>query len=175
MKVLTAFVVMFLSVAILSFSLGAINSVDTGSLNKNTQEVLAAQDVVYEDEFTSLINKARVDGVSTKLSTSTELNDVAKLRANDMVLNDYYSHESPTGVTFENYLNGKVFACENLQLQTSNDKQSAVDAWLSSSSHRGCLMNSSVTEVGTAVVEYDTVYLEGKYQTTYIFVMIASS
>lgn len=103
-----------------------------------------------------LTNIERVQNGLPKLKESTLLNLVAKLKAEDMVKNGYFSHNSITGkdswywfrkVGYK-YLN----AGENLAV-LFNNSEDVVNAWMNSPSHRANILQPKYSEIGMAVVK----------------------
>ena len=94
-----------------------------------------------------------------------EVQRVARIKAQDMVDNNYFSHESPTyGSPFDMLKSFKVSyktAGENIAGNSSNS--GAVTAWMNSSGHRANILNSSFTYTGIGVVNssrYGKIYVQ---------------
>ena len=81
------------------------------------------------------MNKARREAGIPELSFNSELRKCAIEKANDMVRNNYFAHESPTyGTPFNMLKNFGISyksAGENLAGNSSNS--GAVNAWMNSS------------------------------------------
>ncbi len=99
------------------------NNNDLATLNVNEQEVLR------------LINAERVKQGLSELKIDTETQKVARIKAQDMVDNNYFSHNSPIyGSPFDMLKKFKVSyktAGENIAGNSSNSN--AVSAWMNSS------------------------------------------
>ena len=80
---------------------------------------------------------------------------VARVKAQDMVDNNYFLHNSPTyGTPFNMLNNFKVTyktAGENIAGNSSNS--AAVTAWMNSSGHKANILNSSFNYTGIGVVK----------------------
>ena len=118
-----------------------------------------------EQEVFKLINEQRVANGLTALKVDNEVQKVARIKAQDMVNNNYFSHTSPTyGSPFEMLSSFKVSyksAGENIAGNSSNSK--AVTAWMISSGHKANILNSSFNYTGIGVVSsptYGKVYVQ---------------
>lgn len=90
---------------------------------------------------------------------------VARIKAQDMVNNNYFSHTSPTyGSPFNMLNNFKVSyrtAGENIAGNSSNS--AAVTAWMNSSGHKANILNSSFNYTGIGVIngsKYGKIYVQ---------------
>lgn len=118
-----------------------------------------------EKEVFNLINKQRTANGLSALKVDNEVQRVAKIKAQDMVNNSYFSHTSPTyGSPFEMLQSFKVSyktAGENIAGNSSNT--GAVNAWMNSSGHKANILNSSFNYTGIGVVsspKYGKVYVQ---------------
>jgi hypothetical protein len=105
-----------------------------------------------------LITFLNHDRQNLGLPTLTEnpaLDRAALLKAQDMVNNSYFAHESPKGVSpwywFKAAGYTYHYAGENLAVGFM-DSKTVYDAWFNSPEHKANLLNSHYTEIGTAVV-----------------------
>lgn len=111
-----------------------------------------------EEYVLKLINDYREKNGVSKLSMGSKLLKMARIKADDMVKNSYFSHSSPTyGSPFEmmkNYgLNYKV-AGENIAGNPS--LEGAVNSWINSSTHRENLLSSSYNYAGIGIAKSST-------------------
>ena len=117
------------------------NSSNTGS-NSNTTSSNLSQD---EKEVFDLINKQRTNNGLKALNIDSEVQKVARIKAQDMVNNNYFSHTSPTyGSPFDMLKKFSVSyktAGENIAGNSSNSK--AVEAWMNSEGHKANILNKS--------------------------------
>jgi len=118
-----------------------------------------------EKEVFDLINKQRAANGLSELKIDSEVQRVAKIKAQDMVKGGYFSHNSPTyGSPFEMLQSFKVSyktAGENIAGNSSNS--GAVNAWMNSSGHKANILNSSFTHTGVGVVtspKYGKIYVQ---------------
>ena len=132
------------------------NSGDTTNLetiNANEQEVF------------NLINEQRTKNGLSALKLDKEVQRVARIKAQDMIDRNYFSHTSPTyGSPFDMLNSFKVSyktAGENIAGNSSNS--GAVTAWMNSSGHKANILNSSFNYTGIGVVssnKYGKIYVQ---------------
>ncbi|OGG86178.1 hypothetical protein A2392_01820 [Candidatus Kaiserbacteria bacterium RIFOXYB1_FULL_46_14] len=112
-------------------------------------------------------NASRAREQLPTLGRSAELDEAARLKAENMAAEGYFSHWSPEGVSpwhwFEEVGYNYTHAGENLAVHFT-DSTAVVEAWLNSPSHRANILNEHYTEmgIGTAAGKfegYDTVFV----------------
>lgn len=111
---------------------------------------------VTKIDLVNLLNKNRGELGLNTLVENEKLDQAARLKAQDMVNNGYFSHNSPQGVTPWHWF-GQVnykykYAGENLAVGFV-DSKNVYEAWFNSPSHKANLLNSNYREVGTAVLQ----------------------
>ena len=118
-----------------------------------------------EKEVFNLINKERQNNGLSALKVDEEVQRVARIKAQDMVNNNYFSHQSPTyGSPFDMLKSFKISyktAGENIAGNSSNS--SAVSAWMNSSGHRANILNGNFNYTGIGVVngsKYGKIYVQ---------------
>lgn len=121
----------------------------------NDNAVLSSE----EQETLELINEYRLQNGMNKLKPLSCLQDVAYLKATDLVENEYFSHTSANlGTPFEmlksNGIDYKI-AGENLAGNTTPER--AVVAWMNSPSHRDNILDDRFEYTGICVI-YSPVY-----------------
>ena len=138
------------------------SSNNNSSSNSNSTTTAMTTD---EKEVFDLINNQRTQNGLSALKLDTETLRVARIKAQDMVDNNYFSHNSPTyGSPFQMLNSFKISyktAGENIAGNSSNS--SAVTAWMNSSGHRANILNSSFNYTGIGVVKsskYGKVYVQ---------------
>lgn len=138
------------------------NSSGNSSSNNTTQSSNMNSD---EKEVFDLINKHRTNNGLTALKNDSEVQRVARIKAQDMVDNNYFSHTSPTyGSPFDMLKSFKISyktAGENIAANSSNSN--AVTAWMNSSGHKANILNSSFNYTGIGVVsspKYGKMYVQ---------------
>lgn len=118
-----------------------------------------------EQEVFDLINAKRVANGLSALKIDDELQNVARIKAQDMVDNNYFSHTSPVyGSPFDMIKNFGIkykTAGENIAGNSSNS--GAVEAWMNSSGHKANILNSNFGFTGIGVVKspkYGKIYVQ---------------
>ena len=129
------------------------SSTETSNMNSDEKEVF------------DLINKQRTNNGLAALKNDSEVQRVARIKAQDMVDNNYFSHTSPTyGSPFDMLKSFKISyktAGENIAGNSSNS--SAVTAWMNSSGHKANILNSNFNYTGIGVVSsnrYGKMYVQ---------------
>ena len=137
---------------------GNLGSSDTGS-------GITSQLTADEQEVFDLINAKRVANGLSALKIDDELQNVARIKAQDMVNNNYFSHTSPTyGSPFDMIKSFGISyktAGENIAGNSSN--KAAVNAWMNSEGHRANILNSNFNYTGIGVVsssKYGKIYVQ---------------
>ena len=125
----------------------------TASMNDNEKEVF------------NLINEQRTKNGLQALKVDDEVQRVARIKAQDMVDSNYFSHTSPTyGSPFDMLKSFKISyksAAENIAGNSSNS--GAVTSWMNSSGHKANILNGSYTYTGIGVVsssKYGKVFVQ---------------
>lgn len=106
----------------------------------------------------SLINNARAENGLAPLSTLELLDSTAKVKAKDMVTNDYFSHNSPTyGSPFNMMKNaGITFKTAGENIAGNSSVEKAVNSWLLSDTHKENILSNAYNFVGIGVEKSDT-------------------
>ncbi len=130
--------------------------------NTNTSNTNLTSD---ELEVFNLINEQRTKNGLRPLKIDYEVQKVARIKAQDMVDNNYFSHNSPIyGSPFNMLNNFKVSyntAGENIAGNSSNS--ATVTAWMNSPGHKANILNSSFNYTGIGVVngsKYGKIYVQ---------------
>lgn len=88
------------------------------------------------------------------LMRNPALDKSALLKARDMIENNYFAHESPSGISpwewFKAVNYNYTFAGENLAMNFS-DAEEAMQAWMQSPTHRANILNANYAEIGVGV------------------------
>lgn len=122
---------------------------DTSNIDQNT--TVLTED---EKEVFYLINEQRIKAGLKALEIDDEVQNVARIKAKDMVEAGYFSHTSPTyGSPFDMLKSYKISyktAGENIAGNSNNKK--AVDAWMNSEGHKANILSSNYNYTGIGVV-----------------------
>ena len=132
----------------------------SSNVNQNTNSNLTSNTNTSSDlsndekEVFNQINIQRTNNGLPALKISNEVQKVARIKAQDMVDKNYFSHTSPTyGSPFDMLKSFKVSynsAGENIAGNASNS--GAVNAWMNSPGHKANILNSSFNYTGIGVV-----------------------
>ena len=114
--------------------------------------------IVTGSRLIELANNERVANGLQALKISDKLIQAAAEKANDMLVNGYFAHTSPSGVTpwfwLDDVKYNYVSAGENLA-KDFTDSQFLHQAWMNSPSHKANILNTTYQEIGIAVIEGD--------------------
>lgn len=143
------------------------NTGTTGDNTNNNQNQTTTQTnlTADEQEVLDLINEQRTKQGLKALQIDAETQRVAKIKAQDMVDNNYFSHNSPIyGSPFDMLKSFKVSyqtAGENIAGNSNN--RAAVNAWMNSSGHKANILNGKFNYTGIGVVtskKYGKIYVQ---------------
>lgn len=119
---------------------------------EETPEIQLTSD---ESELISLINSERNKNNLKALEIDKELQNIARLKAQDLVENNYFSHTSPIyGTPFE------MLKKHNISYKTASENiagnssiSGAFNSWIQSDSHKQNILNNNYNYTGLAVVD----------------------
>lgn len=130
------------------------SSSNAGGSTGGGQTTTTASMNADEKEVFDLINKQRANNGLQALKVDNEVQRVARIKAQDMVDNNYFAHESPIyGSPFNMLKSFKISyktAGENIAANSSNS--GAVTSWMNSSGHKANILNSNFNYTGIGVV-----------------------
>lgn len=113
---------------------------------------------ISPQEVVNLTNQKRAEAGLSALSFNQTLSSAAYTKGRDMIDRDYWAHVAPDGTQpwkfFSQFGYKYRYAGENLARDFSN-AQDAVNAWMSSPTHRENILNPKYKEIGIGVVEGD--------------------
>lgn len=123
-------------------------------------------------DLLSEINKIRQENHLQSLSPNPQLTAAAQAKANDMVAQNYWSHNSPSGETPWDFIrqSGYLYQSAGENLARGFDNTQAVEAWLKSPGHRRNILASKYTQTGFGYA----VYYQNGQQIPLIVEMFAS-
>ncbi len=127
----------------LSFTKGAAEEMVDPELEKIRTEIIR------------LVNEERNKEGLSELWENQKLNQAAFLKAQDMIGNNYFAHNSPSGVSpwdwFDQVGYQYKYAGENLAMNFSS-ALSVFKAWMKSDSHRENILSPRYNQIGVAVL-----------------------
>jgi len=111
-----------------------------------------------EQALLDLVNKARVEAGVTTLSFDKTLLETARLKAQDMAENNYFSHQSPTyGSPFDMMRSYDLeFKAAGENIAGNETVEGAFEAWMSSDGHKKNILNNNFNYVGIGVATSKT-------------------
>lgn len=162
-KIVTLFIFVILIVIILgTYSISAKTTPYENMKDYLTQEAELNEE---EEETLRLINEYRKENGLPELKTFAKLQEVARLKAEDLVENEYFAHTSEAlGTPFKMLQANNVdyrIAGENLAGNTTPER--AVESWKNSPSHNENILDNKYDYTGICVIEspmYGRVFVE---------------
>lgn len=129
----------------------ATNTGDTNKANDNNTGTLSQA----ESEMLNLINQARAGDNLAPLTADTELANVARIKSQDMIDNNYFSHNSPTyGNPFDMLKNfGIKYIKAGENIAGNVGVKEAHEALMNSPGHRKNIMSPDYTHIGIGIKE----------------------
>lgn len=170
------FDILGISLVILGLFFVLFTTYTTVALATNTKQSIIEREKIEEQENVvltkeeqetlDLINEYRKENGLKDLKAISSLQEIAKLKAEDLVNNNYFEHTSETlGTPFAMLKNNGVdyysVAGENLAGITTPER--AVSAWIDSKSHRKNILNDEFEYTGIYVIDseiYGKVYVQ---------------
>lgn len=125
----------------------------SGSTSNNSFSMSENEKTIFD-----LINDARAKAGISKLVADSNVFKVAKLKVQDMVKSNYFSHNSPTyGSPFEMLKKyGITYKVAGENIAGNPSLEAAVTAWLNSDTHKQNILSNSYNYVGIGVEKSDT-------------------
>ncbi len=122
------------------------NNNSTTSANANINTIL------------SLINNARKENGLTPYTLDKALSNVAQIKADDMIKNNYFSHTSPSfGSPFEMMQGfGISYKSAGENIAGNPNITDAVNSWLASSTHKTNLLSKKFNYIGIGLTKSNT-------------------
>jgi len=119
----------------------------------------APADVTEEEQaLLNLINKARSDAGAAPLAFDKDLVSTARLKAQDMVAKNYFSHQSPTyGSPFDMMRQfGISFKTAGENIAGNQTIEGAFKSWMDSEGHRKNILNPNFNYTGIGIAPSKT-------------------
>ena len=128
----------------------------TGNINNSNTNINAENSgaTTEEIELLKLINAERIKNGLSELKFDAELQRVAKIKAQDLVDNNYFSHNSPIyGSPFEMMKSFKItYKTAGENIAGNSSLQGAVTAWMNSEGHKANILSNAYNYTGVGVV-----------------------
>lgn len=117
------------------------------------------------DNVVSLANVSRAENELQPLTLNSVLSNAAQAKADDMMLKQYFSHDTPEGFAPWKFIRDAgysyIAAGENLAIDF-HDAESMEIAWMNSPGHRANILNKNFQEIGIGIASG---FFEGKKST----------
>lgn len=146
----------------------------TRLLDASKLHILGFTSSITADEVIALTNQERLAQGLSPLNLSQKLSAAAAGKAQDMISNGYWAHNSPAGITpwvfITNAGYNYTYAGENLAKDFTNTPR-MMQAWMDSATHRANIVSDKYTDIGVAVIPgnlqgQDTVLVVQMFGTT---------
>jgi len=110
---------------------------------------------VTRANIVDLTNSSRQAAGLETLTTNSLLNGAAQAKAEDMITNQYFAHNSPDGLTPWSFIGGAgysyVVAGENLAIHYTQ-AEDVTAGWMASPTHKANIMDERFNEIGVGIV-----------------------
>ncbi|GAF19426.1 transporter [Bacillus sp. JCM 19046] len=130
---------------------------ETEAEENGAEEVQAEPADVSADEqqMVDLVNQEREQAGLAPLTVNDELTEVARVKAQDMIDNQYFAHESPTyGSPFQMMDHfGVTYQTAGENLAGNQTVENAHTSLMNSQGHRENILSNNYSEVGIGVVD----------------------
>lgn len=127
-------------------------------------ERIYASDITVE-HVVSLANVSRAENELSALELNSVLSRAAQAKADDMMLKQYFSHNTPEGYAPWKFIKDAgysyIAAGENLAIDF-HDAETMQSAWMNSPGHRANILNKNFQEIGVGIASG---FFEGKKST----------
>lgn len=107
-----------------------------------------------EETIFNLVNQARTASGLSELKLDKEMLRVARIKSQDMVDNNYFSHTSPVyGTPFQMLKNfGISYTSAGENIAGNSTAKAAFEAWMNSSGHKANILGNNYSYTGIGVV-----------------------
>lgn len=143
------------------------NNTNTSSKTNTVTNITTNTDSLSNDEkeVFDLINQQRTNNGLQALKIDEEVQRVARIKAQDMVNNNYFSHTSPIyGSPFDMLNSFKIsYSSAGENISGNSNNSSAVTAWMNSSGHKANILNGNFNYTGIGVIngsKYGKIYVQ---------------
>ena len=121
-------------------------------------EIIIASDITAEN-LIQLTNKERIKNGLKSLKVDVTLKKAANSKADHLIENEYFSHTSPGGKTFIEWIKETdydyLYAGENLAMDFIT-AEGVIKAWMNSDSHKKNILSAYYTDI--AIVAEETMF-----------------
>lgn len=143
------------------------NEVSEGETTQTVASEFAESKVLTgdEQEFLDLINANREANGLVDLEIDWDVQNVARLKVQDLVQNNYFSHNSEAYGDIKDMLNtfGVPFNLAGENIAGNSSLAKAVEAWMGSDNHKVNILSENYNYTGVAVLDskvYGKIFVE---------------
>ncbi len=124
----------------------------------NTQYIDNVEEYKDKNEVLNLINEQRKNAGVKELIMDNKLNEIAQLKAQDMVDNNYFDHTSDKlGTPFEMIANyGVEYKTAGENIAGYIDAKGTVEAWMNSEGHKNNILSNGYNYTGIGIAKSET-------------------
>lgn len=123
-----------------------------------------------EQEIVRLVNQERISRGLSPLTENWEISRVARIKSQDMIDQNYFSHDSPVyGTPFKmlkDFGISYTAAAENIA-SGQQTAQQVMNAWMTSSGHKANILNPNFNKIGVGIARKGAT---GSYYFTQMFI-----
>ena len=135
------------------------STVETMTSQESNGEYIDSLELTLDElEFLNLINSNRKNSGLPELKIDNAIQNVARLKAQDLERNGYFSHNSPSYGMISDMLTsfGTKFTIAEENIAGNQTLAGAIEAWMNSENHRSNILNKDFEYTGVAIVESST-------------------
>lgn len=135
------------------------NNANNNTTVNNTPNISTINDnASLKNTLLNLINNARKNANLNPLSTDKSVSNAAQIKSDDMVKNNYFSHNSSTyGSPFKLMQDlGISYSTAGENIAGNSDIEKAFNSWMNSSTHKKNILSSSYNYVGIGITDSKT-------------------
>ena len=132
---------------------------ETAYITNNSSEYIDNLELTEDEKsFLNLINEKRRNNGLEDLKIDNEVQNVARLKAQDLERNNYFSHVSPSYGNISDMLTSFEISFTKAQENIAGNQNlsGAVEAWMNSESHKTNILNKDFTYTGVAIANSST-------------------
>jgi len=136
------------SLLLIAVKVASVTLITLGPIDTAQSSAITAENII------SLTNASRTQNGLGTLSSNEKLRIAAQAKANDMLANQYFAHNSPDGRTPWDFIKASgysyMLAGENLAVDFV-EAENVEDAWMNSPGHRANILNGDFEEIGIGI------------------------
>lgn len=157
-------IISLLSASLICFNSFAVKAAPVECIepvNQNESAETIAQLSNTEKEVVRLVNVERKKRGLAALTASPQLSNLARLKSQDMINKNYFSHYSPTyGSPFQMMKKFGIqysYAGENIAMGQTTPA-AVMNSWMNSPGHRANILNPNYNQIGVGTAKSNRIY-----------------